>query len=385
LGDATANETARFRYFGEARGVRVAVFTALFVVLALVARAARRRTHEWVANGGTPPSAAAGVGRPLAAAVMLDSGVLGFFSPPAAPRAAVAVFQLLALVPALRVTALLVPPPYVPALRVVGALFLIDVLRRFGSVVPLLEQLIFLIEMLAGVSALIWWLATRRPRGNPALAAGRSVLVFTVALAAAAAGYMSFAVLLGAGVLGSGFLGLIVYASVRVADGLVAVGLRRHPLSALVVTQRHRGLVERRIRGVLHLIGVVTWVTLTLRYFGLRGPALDLAREIADAEYRRGNLSISVGGLLAFAPIVGGTFLLSRLLRFVLQEEVYPRVTTGRGFTYAVSGLLHYILVFAGFLIGLATLGVDLTKVTILAGALGVGIGFGLQNVVNNI
>src|SRR5262249_31833222 len=298
----------------------------------LVAFAWRRRVHEWTANGETPPPAAAVFERPLAAALMLTIAVLGSFSAHAAPRAAVAVFQLLALVPALRVTSLLVPRSYVPALRVVGALFFIDVVRRFGSVVPLLEQLIFLIEMLAAVSALIWWLATRPPRGNAAVAAGSLLLVFTVALGAAAAGYMSFAVLLGAGVLGSGFLGLTVYASVRVADGLVAVGLRRHPFSALVVTQRHRGLVERRSRGVLHLIGVVTWVTLTLRYFGLRGPALDLAREIANAEYRRGNLSISVGDLLVFALIVGGTFLLSRLLRFVLQEEVYPRVTTGRGF-----------------------------------------------------
>src|SRR5262249_7771808 len=42
-GDATANETARFRYFGEARGVRAAASAALFVLLALVAFAARRR------------------------------------------------------------------------------------------------------------------------------------------------------------------------------------------------------------------------------------------------------------------------------------------------------------------------------------------------------
>src|SRR5262249_55778815 len=202
----------------------------------------------------------------------------------------------------------------------------------------------FLIEMLAAVSALVWWLATRRPRGNAALAAGTLLVVFTVALAAAAAGYMSFGVLLGAGVLGSGFLGLIVYASVRVADGLVAMGLRRRPLNALVVTQRHQGLVERRIRSVLHLIGVATWVALTLRYFGLRGPALDLAREVGNAEFRRGNLSVSVGDLLVFALILGGTFVFSRLLRFFLQEEVYPRVATGRGFTHAVSGLLHYAL-----------------------------------------
>jgi small-conductance mechanosensitive channel len=385
LGDAAADETTRFRYFSEARGFRAAASVALFLVLALVGYTARRRTREWTASGETPPASAAVFERPLAAALMLTIAASALFSAPAAPRSAVGVFQLLALAPALRLMGVLVPAHYVPALRVVGALFLVDVLRRLGSAVPLLEQLIFLLEMLAAVGALAWWTATRQPSGNAALAVRALLLVFTAALAAAAAGYMSVGVLLGAGVLGSSYLAVIVYASVRVADGLVAVALRRRPLSGLVVTRRHRGLMERRVRGILNLVAVVAWVLLTLRYFGLRGPAMDLAREVVSAELQRGTLSVSVGDLLVFALTLGGTFLFSRLLRFVLQEEVYPRISAGRGFTYAVSGLLHYVLVFAGFLVGLATLGVDLTKITILAGAFGVGIGFGLQNIVNNI
>ena len=56
----------------------------------------------------------------------------------------------------------------------------------------------------------------------------------------------------------------------------------------------------------------------------------------------------------------------------------------GRGLRQVFSTLLHYALLLVGFLVALAALGVDLTKITILASALGVGIGFGLQNVVNN-
>ena len=48
--------------------------------------------------------------------------------------------------------------------------------------------------------------------------------------------------------------------------------------------------------------------------------------------------------------------MLSRLLRFMLREEIDPRISTSRNFSYAMSGLLHYVLVFAGFLVGLATL-----------------------------
>jgi len=384
VAEAATDEAVRFGYFTEARGFRATASFALFLVLTLVMYGARRRTREST-NGSIPSAAAAVFERPVSAALMLTIGTSALFSPPAAPRVAVGVFQILALVPALRLMRVFLPAEYGPALYMLGALFPIDMLRRLGSVVPLLEQLIFLVEMLAAVGVLAWWILTRRPSGNVGLAARALLIVFTTSLAAAATGYTSAGLLLGAGVLGSGYLALIVYVSVRVAAGLVTVGLQRRPLSNLVVARRHRSLVERRVRGVLHLIAFGTWMMLTLRYFGLRGPAMDLARSIVSAEFRRGTLSISVGDLLVFAATVGGTFVLARLIRFVLQEEVYPRIGGGRGFTYAMSGLLHYVLIFAGFLVGLATLGIDLTKITILAGAFGVGIGFGLQNIVNNV
>jgi potassium-dependent mechanosensitive channel len=68
----------------------------------------------------------------------------------------------------------------------------------------------------------------------------------------------------------------------------------------------------------------------------------------------------------------------------VLQEDVYPRTQMTRGISYAVSSLLNYVILTLGFLLALGAIGLDLTKVTILAGAFGVGLGFGLQSIVNN-
>jgi len=78
------------------------------------------------------------------------------------------------------------------------------------------------------------------------------------------------------------------------------------------------------------------------------------------------------------------TFLLSRFLRFVLDEEVYPRVHLPRGMPYALATLVHYFVLVVGVLIGLAAAGVKLDRFALLAGAFGVGIGFGMQNIVNN-
>jgi small-conductance mechanosensitive channel len=95
-------------------------------------------------------------------------------------------------------------------------------------------------------------------------------------------------------------------------------------------------------------------------------------------------MSLSVGDVVAFVLTVAAAFLLSSVVRFVLREEISPRTRLAHGQSYALSILLHYAVILVGFLFATSALGLDLTRVTILAGAFGVGVGIGLQNVVAN-
>lgn len=54
------------------------------------------------------------------------------------------------------------------------------------------------------------------------------------------------------------------------------------------------------------------------------------------------------------------------------------------GVRIAVASLVRYVILFVGFIVILQTAGIDLSSITVLFGALGVGIGFGLQNITNN-
>ncbi|MGH7766299.1 MAG: mechanosensitive ion channel family protein, partial [Candidatus Binatia bacterium] len=117
---------------------------------------------------------------------------------------------------------------------------------------------------------------------------------------------------------------------------------------------------------------------------GLLNPALSLGSVILAAKLDRGSVSISVSDVLTFVLTVWVAYKLSAFIRFLLDEDVYPRMGFAQGQSYAMSSLLNYIILAAGFVVGLGIVGADLSKLTILAGAFGVGIGFGLQSVVNN-
>jgi potassium efflux system protein len=63
---------------------------------------------------------------------------------------------------------------------------------------------------------------------------------------------------------------------------------------------------------------------------------------------------------------------------------VLPRFALPRGVPNAISTIANYAMVLIGLLMGASILGIGLSNLTLIVGALGVGIGFGLQNVVNN-
>jgi small-conductance mechanosensitive channel len=85
-------------------------------------------------------------------------------------------------------------------------------------------------------------------------------------------------------------------------------------------------------------------------------------------------------GLVLIALFV---YLVGRLRRWIVRK-LLVRVGMDVGAREATGAIIHYTLLVVGFIIILQTIGIDLTILNVLAGTLGIGLGFGLQNIVNN-
>ncbi|NES82081.1 MAG: mechanosensitive ion channel [Moorea sp. SIO1G6] len=78
------------------------------------------------------------------------------------------------------------------------------------------------------------------------------------------------------------------------------------------------------------------------------------------------------------------TLYISRKLQDVIKRRVLTRFGLDRGTREALSSLIGYVLTVLGFLIVLQTAGINLSSLTVFAGAMGIGLGFGLQNLTAN-
>ncbi|RLD80820.1 MAG: hypothetical protein DRJ15_06085, partial [Bacteroidetes bacterium] len=95
--------------------------------------------------------------------------------------------------------------------------------------------------------------------------------------------------------------------------------------------------------------------------------------------------TISLRGIILFGLTIFLAIWLARFIRLLLEKELFPKVKFGRGVPGIISLIVRYTIITIGFILSLTVLGVDMTKLTILIGALGVGIGFGLQDLINNL
>ncbi|HMV50164.1 MAG TPA: mechanosensitive ion channel, partial [Blastocatellia bacterium] len=94
----------------------------------------------------------------------------------------------------------------------------------------------------------------------------------------------------------------------------------------------------------------------------------------------------AVGALLinAILVVAAAAYYLAKIIRVVLQEDVLMRIPLKRGVPQAIATAAQYLLLIFGFMLALTAAGFELNRLTLLTGAFGVGIGFGLQTVVNN-
>lgn len=257
-----------------------------------------------------------------------------------------------------------------------------------------------LLLVLDGLALVLAWhairLATPMPERAPqaALASRAQACVrplawtvaglLVIAVVGNIVGNVTLAEMLTSGIIDSAYMAILLYACAIVCRDMARAALagraaRRGQTGAGNYADLRTSLVN-----VLLLAAACGWLLYSLDRFRLLRPTRSALSTILGLGIEVGEISVHLGEVLTFAVSSWLAYWTARAVRRVLREELPGHRHLARGVGSSIATLSYYAVLLAGFLIALSAAGVALGQLAIVFGALGVGIGFGLQNIVNN-
>jgi small-conductance mechanosensitive channel len=181
-------------------------------------------------------------------------------------------------------------------------------------------------------------------------------------------------------------LTLIFYAILIIAYGIALGFIGKYYRRKVDLSAINRTGLELKVIRVVRFLVLIYWSYYFLNLIDLYQPLAMTIDGILSVPYKVGDVTITLGMIFGFIGILAASFLITGFISFLLdgQEIKFNFITLPKGVPAAISLVIRYFILALGFVLALSVLGIDLSRFNLLAGALGLGIGFGLQNVVSN-
>lgn len=197
-------------------------------------------------------------------------------------------------------------------------------------------------------------------------------------------GFVGLATLTNNIIINSIFDALIIFAGLLIVTNAVTLIFKSEYISVFYSIRKHREIILRSIIKYVTIFAVILFAKAVLELFGVYNTFIEWLTGLFLVSWEFGEISIDFGSVLTFILVIVVTFLLTKILRVLLEEEIFSRLKLPRGVPGAISMVVRYFIVGWGIVISINALGINLSDFGLMAGALGVGIGFGLQNIVFN-
>ncbi|MCA9714432.1 MAG: mechanosensitive ion channel, partial [Myxococcales bacterium] len=342
-----------------------------------------RRIHSRAPEAGASDTPFA---RPFVTGALVATALISVFYQPMPALWELLIIITLALTGALQASLVFPERPDRQLIYAIATVYpLLFALEITAFPAPLF-RLVFAIVCTLGAPVLLL-IALRHGRGDPlarrvrlASFAGAGILL--LALLGQLIGFEAIARWLLQSAVATAFLGYIVAYLVRLGSASITV---------LAAAPREAGFIERAGQGIAtHARWLVRTAMLTAaalfiaEVWGVIPSVDELWSPVLDLGVPIGATRLTLGRVLAAVVIVYATFVVSWLLRILLDVHVFERREVEPGVGDSIKAILHYTMVVLGSFWALASLGISLENFALIAGALSVGIGFGLQNIVNN-
>jgi potassium efflux system protein len=251
---------------------------------------------------------------------------------------------------------------------------------------PLFRLFVFVVS-LVGLILCLWLVRqSRRRKDSPLYTYGLGLgsLILLIVTLVELSGQADLALkILGSSLITFGYA-IVAWLLMLLARGGLDWAVYRSRLQKISVFRNHASSIAAKFTLFINLFIGSMFIVGILTFFNVYDLPVEAFKGVLSLGVTLGSLRITFGLLLSAAALLYGSFVASSAIKVLLLEDVFPKRHVESGVGLSISRLIQYFLILVGFLLALTVLGFTLTNLTILGGAVGIGIGFGLQSIVNN-
>jgi small-conductance mechanosensitive channel len=149
--------------------------------------------------------------------------------------------------------------------------------------------------------------------------------------------------------------------------------------------RKNKTRLIKKIPRFVNFLAILVLIHYLLSILGWETTVVETLGQWLWREYRVGSIAFSWGKLFVFLFIIWFSIFLAKIVKDVLEEDILDRLNMEEGLPHTIAMMARYTLITLGFILAFSALGMPMSDLAIMFSAFGVGIGFGLQSIFNNL
>ena len=310
-----------------------------------------------------------------------------------APEIFFNIMRILVVIPLLRILFhILKPILKIPLFYFCGLIILQQFMSSSGSGTPI-ERALLLIVTILTLLGLLWLILKKvhtkafdriADQSRALFISKLSIVIIGLSLIANILGYVMLGVVIVNGMLNSTYGIVLLITAALAFNALIVISLQTKPLQKFNTVRNQGNKIKSTTAKIIRVFVFIWSLFIIMKNFFILDEVIGWLVETLGKVWEIGDLKFSIGNILLFFISIWLAVQIARFVRFILEGDILPRLNLARGVPGAISSIMTYLIIGFGIIIAMITAGIDLSSFALLAGALGVGIGFGLQDIIKN-